>query len=144
MVEPAKWRDGVVVVRAASIGDQVHAPNGSGRATAFDFAGTGAEHTWVGRVSLKPSASTGAHHHGRHEVMVYVIGGHTEIRWGDGLQFAAKVSAGDLVYFSPYVPHQERNLSDSEPVEFLLVRSDNERIVVPLAIAVVQHPELVA
>ena len=144
MAEPVPWRDGVAVVRAAVIDAQVHPPSGTGRATVFDFAGTGGERTWIGRVSLKPNASTGAHHHGRHEVMVYVICGRTEIRWGDGLQFAAEVAVGDLVYFSPYVPHQERNLSESEAVEFLVVRSDNERIAVPLDVAVVEHPELVA
>lgn len=76
--------------------------------------------------------------------MVYVIGGRTEIRWGETLQFAADVGAGDLVYFSPYVPHQERNVSDTEPVEFLVVRSDNERIAVSLDAAIVERPELVA
>ncbi len=144
MAEPVQWRDSVTVVRSTVIDAQIHGPNGTGRATVFDFAGTGSEHTWIGRVSLKPNGNTGAHHHGRHEVMVYVIGGRTEIRWGDGLQFAAEVATGDLVYFSPYVPHQERNLSDSEAVEFLVVRSDNEKIVVPLDAAVVERPERVA
>ncbi len=144
MAESTKWRDGVAIMRAASIDAQVHAPGGPGRATAFDFAGAGSERTWVGRVSLKPGGITGAHHHGRHEVMVYVIGGRTEIRWGEGLRFAAEVGAGDLVYFSPHVPHQERNLSDREPVEFLVVRSDNERIAVALDFPVVDHPEVVA
>ena len=144
MTESMKWRGGVVVVRAASLETQIHAPGGTGRATAFDFAGTGAARTWIGRVSLKPNAKTGAHHHGRHEVMVYVISGRTEIRWGDHLEFAADVGAGDLVYFSPNVPHQERNLSDSETVEFLVVRSDNEKIAVSLEVTPVDRPETVS
>ena len=144
MREPGKWRDGVKVVRAASLDGLVRDPAGTGRATAFDFAGSGSERTWIGRVSLKPDAKTGAHHHGRHEVMVYVIGGRTEIRWGDHLEFAADVSSGDFVYFSPYVPHQERNLSANETVEFLVVRSDNEKIVVPLDVAPSEHPETVS
>ena len=143
MTESMKWRDGVTVVRAASLDAQVHAPSGTGRATAFDFAGTGGERTWIGRVSLKPNAKTGAHHHGRHEVMVYVISGHTEIRWGDRLEFVADVGAGDFVYFSSYVPHQERNLNDGETVEFLVIRSDNEKIAVSLDVAPVERPETV-
>ncbi len=144
MTEPMRWRDGVRVVRGAPLETQVHAPSGTGRATAFDFAGTGGERTWIGRVSLEPKATTGAHHHGRHEVTVYVISGRTEIRWGDHLEFVADVGAGDFVYFSPYVPHQERNVSDNEAVEFLVVRSDNEKIAVRLDIAPVERPETVA
>lgn len=144
MAEPTKWRNGVKVVRAASLEALVRGPSSTGRATAFDFAGTGGERTWIGRVSLKPSAKTGAHHHGRHEVMVYVINGRTEIRWGDRLEFAADVGAGDFVYFSPHVPHQERNLSANETVEFLVVRSDNEKIVVNLDVAPIERPETVS
>ena len=116
-------------------------PAGTGRATVFDFSGAGSERTWIGRVTLKPSAKTGAHHHGRHEVAVYVISGRTEVRWGERLEFAAEVGPGDFVYFAPHVPHQERNLSDSESVEFLVVRSDNEKIAVSLDAAVVERPE---
>jgi len=105
MAGPVQWRDGVTVVRSTTIDAQIHEPGGTGRATVFDFAGTGSERTWIGRVSLKANGNTGAHHHGRHEVMVYVISGRTEIRWGDRLQFAAEVATGDLAYFAPDVPH---------------------------------------
>ena len=143
MTEPTKWREGVTVVRAIWLDAQLHASGSTGRATAFNFAGTGGEPTWIGRVSLKPNTKTGAHHHGCHEVMVYVVSGRTEIRWGDRLEFATNVGAGDLVYFSPYVPHQEQNLSDSETVEFLVVRSDDQKIVVGLDVAPVERPETV-
>ena len=144
MNQQMNWRDGVTVVRAAALESQIRAPNGTGRATVFDFVGTGGHRTWIGRVTLKPSACTGAHHHGRREVMVYVINGRSEIRWGDGLRFAAVVGLGDFVYFAPYVPHQERNLSGDDAVEFLVARSDNEKIAIALDMAVVEHPELVA
>lgn len=119
-------------------------PSGTGRATAFDFAGTGAQRTWIGRVTVKPGANTGPHHHGRHEALIYVISGRTEIRWGERLEFAAEVGAGDVVYFAPQVPHQERNLSAAETVEFLVVRSDNEKIAVNLDIRPVEIPEAVS
>ena len=143
MAEQMKWRDGIKVLRAASLDATMRGPSGTGRATAFDFAGTGGQRTWIGRVTLQPSAKTGAHHHGRHEVTVYVISGCTEIRWGNRLEFAAEVAVGDVVYFSPYVPHQELNLSGSETVEFLVVRSDNEKIVVNLNVTPIEHPETV-
>lgn len=44
----------------------------------------------------------------------------------------------------PYVPHQEINASTEEPLECVLVRSDNEAVVVNLDIAPVEAPEEVA
>jgi uncharacterized RmlC-like cupin family protein len=138
MTEPMKWRtDGVRVVRVA-------ATRGAGRATAFDFAGTGGRETWIGTVTMQPNAKTGAHHHGQHEVAIYVVKGRSQIRWGEQLEYAAEVGPGDLVYFAPYVPHQELNLSASETVDFVVVRSDNAGIVVKLDDAVpVEEPEAV-
>src|SRR5260221_12658270 len=120
-----KWRNGVAVVRAAALA-------GKGRATAFDFAGTGGQQTWIGTVTMQPGANTGMHHHQRHEVTIYVVKGESEIRWGERLEFAAEIGPGDFVYFAPCVPHQERKLSERETVEFVVVRSGNERVVTKL------------
>jgi uncharacterized RmlC-like cupin family protein len=141
MAETTKWRDGVRVVRADSLNAVMHGPTGTGRATAFDFSGAGGRQTWIGAVTLQPKAKTGAHHHGRHEVAVYVVTGRSEIRWGDRLEFAAEVGPGDFVYFAPYVPHQEANCSASETVDFVVVRSDDEKIVVKLDAMPVEEPE---
>ena len=144
MTETVKWRtDGVTVVRAKSLDMAMRGPSGTGRASAFDFTGSGGRETWIGTVTLQPKAKTGAHHHGRHEVAVYVVKGRSEIRWGERLEFAAEVGPGDFVYFAPYVPHQERNLDASETLDFVVVRSDNERIVVNLDVAPVEQPEAV-
>ena len=122
------WRtDGVVVTRAAAL-EEARRGAGTGRATAFDFAGSGGKETWIGSVSLPSGANTGPHHHGRHEVAIYVVKGRSEIRWGERLEFKAEVGPGDFVYFAPFVPHQEANLSATESVDFVVVRSDNERI----------------
>lgn len=144
MVEAKKWREtGVRVVRAASLDSVMRDPQGTGRATAFDFAGTEGPKTWIGAVTYKPNAITGAHHHGRHEVAVYVVKGRSEIRWGERLEFATEVGPGDFVYFAPFVPHQEVNQSASETLDFVVVRSDNERIVVNLDVMPVERPETV-
>ena len=141
MTETAGWRtDGVKVVRAEALRKAALGPSGTGRATAFDFVGTGGRETWIGIVSLQPSARTGAHHHGRHEVAVYVVKGRGRIRWGDRLEFSAEVCAGDFVYFAPYVPHQELNLAADETLDFVVVRSDNARIAVELDVEPVEHP----
>jgi uncharacterized RmlC-like cupin family protein len=144
MTEAMKWRsDGVTVIRAGALDLARRGPSGTGRATAFDFAGSGGRETWIGTVTLPPDANTGAHHHGRHEVAVYVVKGRSEIRWGERLEFAAEVGPGDFVYFAPYVPHQEVNLDAGETLDFVVVRSDGERIVVNLDVVPVERPETV-
>jgi uncharacterized RmlC-like cupin family protein len=141
MTGTMKWRtEGVTVVRCGALST---AMLGKGRATAFDFAGTGGRQTWIGTVTLQPNAQTGAHHHGRHEVAVYVVKGRSRIRWGERLEFAADVGPGDFVYFAPYVPHQELNLDAGETLDFVVVRSDNERIVVDVDVEPVDAPETV-
>ena len=143
MDEGPKWRDGVAVIRGASLSRAMRGASGTGRATALDFAGTGGRETWIGTATLKPGEEAGAHHHGRHEVAVYVAKGRSEIRWGEQLDFVAEVAAGDFVYFAPYVPHRELNLSTTETVDFVVVRSDNAGIVVKLDVVPVEEPERV-
>lgn len=141
-MKPGDWRTGgVTVIRAKALAGARLA--GSGRATAFDFTGAGGSKTWIGTVTLAPNGKTAAHHHGRHEVAVFVAAGHGHIRWGDRLEFAAEARRGDMVYFAPYVPHQEINLDPGEAVEFVVVRSGNEGIFVALDIAPVETPEIV-
>jgi uncharacterized RmlC-like cupin family protein len=143
MTEAIDWRDGVRVMRAAAIDTAMRPPTGSGRATAFDFTGNGGQATWIGGVTLAPGAVTGAHHHGRHEVAIYVVRGRALIRWGGRLEFAAEVGPGDFVYFAPHVPHQEQNIGPDGTLDFVVVRSDNERIAVSVDARPVDQPQMV-
>jgi oxalate decarboxylase/phosphoglucose isomerase-like protein (cupin superfamily) len=83
-------------------------------------------------VSIQPNAKTGAHHHGELESVIYVVRGKARMRWGERLEFTAEAGPGDFIYVPPFVPHQEINASQNEPLECVLVRSDNEAIVVNL------------
>jgi uncharacterized RmlC-like cupin family protein len=143
MGDPGKWRDAVRVVRGRSLDDVIRTPT-SGRATIFDFAGSGGQRTWIGAVTLGPKFDTGLHHHGRHEVTIYVVKGRSQIRWGERLEFAADIGPGDFVYFAPFVPHREENLDAHEPAEYVVVRSDNERIAVNLDGPIAERPEIIA
>lgn len=139
------WRTAVRVTRGADLQQAMGGADAPGRATLFDFAGSGGGNkTWIGRVVQAPGSDTGPHRHGRHEVMIHVLRGAAEIRWGATLEFAARIGPGDSVYFAPFVPHAERNLSAADPVEYLVVRSDGERIVEPLDIVSAADPELLA
>ena len=63
---------------------------------------------------------------------------------GANLEFTAEAGPGDFIYVPPYVPHQEINASRDEVLECVLVRSDNEAVVVNLDIEPVEKPEDVA
>ena len=142
MTDATRWRsEGVTVMRADRLETAIE---GKGRATAFGFAGTAGRNTWIGTVTLPPRASTGAHHHGNTEVVIYVVTGRTRIRWGERLEFSAEAGPGDFIYFAPHVPHQEENLDANATLDFVVVRSNPEGIAVALDIAPVEHPETVA
>lgn len=128
MTTQTDWRMAVQVRRAGALADERAM---QGRTTVFDFAGTGGgSRTWIGSVQVAPGSNTGPHTHGRHEVMVYVVKGRSEIRWGEGLEYVTEIEPGDAVYFAPGVPHQERSLESTDPVEYLVVRSDGEKIAI--------------
>ncbi|HEX9444702.1 MAG TPA: mannose-6-phosphate isomerase, partial [Candidatus Binatia bacterium] len=51
---------------------------------------------------------------------------------------------GDFIFVPPFVPHQEINALQNEPLYCVVVRSDQEPVVVNLDIASVENPEEVA
>ena len=113
---------------------------GMNRAAAINYARVGAQKIWAGTVSIFANAKTGAHHHGALESVIYVVRGRARMRWGDRLEFVAEAGPGDFIYVPPYVPHQEINASSDETLECVLVRSDNEAVVVNLDIEPVEEP----
>ena len=90
--------------------------------------------------NIHPNAKTGAHHHGALESVIYVVRGRARMRWGEHLEFVAEAGPGDFIFVPPYVPHQEINASPDEVLECVLVRSDNEAVVVNLDITPVERP----
>ena len=138
----ARWkRDGVRVVAADQLDPNTAQTPGMDRKAAINFARVGAQKLWAGTVHIHPDAKTGAHHHGHLESVIYVVRGRARMRWGDQLQFIAEAGPGDFIYVPPYVPHQEINASDTEPLECVLVRSDNEAVAINIDIAPVEKPE---
>ncbi|MCA3220237.1 MAG: cupin domain-containing protein [Burkholderiales bacterium] len=139
------WKhDGVRVIRGDQLDPNTAQTPGMNRAAAINAARVGAQKIWAGTVTIHPNAKTGAHHHGALESVIYVVRGKARMRWGERLEFTAEANAGDFIYVPPYVPHQEINASTSEPLECVLVRSDNEAVVVNLDIEPAERPEDVA
>ena len=133
--------DGVRVIPGSALDPNTAQTPGMDRKAAINAARVGAQKIWAGTVTIDAKAKTGAHHHGALESVIYVIRGRARMRWGEHLEFVAEAGPGDFIYVPPYVPHQEINASDSESLECVLVRSDNEAVVVNLDIAAVEKPE---
>jgi uncharacterized RmlC-like cupin family protein len=144
--EPADgWKHtGVRVIPAGELDPNTPQTPGMNRAAAINFARVGAQKLWAGTVSIHAGAKTGAHHHGPLESVIYVVRGKARMRWGERLEFVAEAGPGDFIYVPPFVPHQEINASADETLECVLVRSDNEAVVVNLDIAAAEPPERVA
>ena len=135
------WKtQGVKVIPGSSLDTNTPQTPGMNRAAAINYARVGAQKIWAGTVSICANAKTGAHHHGSLESVIYVIRGKARMRWGDHLEYTAEANPGDFIYVPPYVPHQEINASETESLECVLVRSDNEAVVVNLDIDPVEKP----
>lgn len=133
------WRShGVRVIKANTLDTNTAQTPGMNRAAAINLARVGAQKIWAGTVTIHADAKTGAHHHGALESVIYVVRGRARMRWGERLEYVAEAEAGDFIFVPPYVPHQEINASSAEPLECVLVRSDNEAVVVNLDITDVE------
>ncbi len=139
------WKHhGVQVIKGDQLDTNTAQTPGMNRAAAINAARVGAQKIWAGTVHIHANAKTGAHHHGALESVIYVIKGKARMRWGEKLEFVAEAEAGDFIFVPPYVPHQEINANTDETLECVLVRSDNESVVVNLDIEPVEKPETVA
>lgn len=131
---------GVRVVAADRLDPNTAQTPGMRRAMAVGTA-IGASRLWAGTVLIEPGASSGAHHHGEQESVIYVVRGRARMRWGERLEFCADAAPGDFVLVPPWVPHQEINADPSSPLECVLVRSGQEAIAVAVDLDPVEHPE---
>lgn len=143
---PTDWKhDGVRVIPKSALDcETTQMTAGMDRSVAIDSARVGAQKIWAGTVTIHPDAKTGAHHHGELESVIYIVKGRARMRWGERLEYTAEAGPGDFIFVPPYVPHQEINASADEPLECVLVRSDNETVVVNLDVdSVADEPETV-
>ncbi|MGW4767243.1 cupin domain-containing protein [Nocardia sp. NPDC004278] len=138
------WRrEGVRVVPGDRLDPNTAQTPGMYREAAISNAMVGAQQIWAGTVRIDPGAKTGAHHHGPLESVIYVVAGRARMRWGDRLEFMAEAGPGDFIYVPPFVPHQELNADDDEPLSCVVIRSDQEPIVINLDIPIAENPESV-
>ena len=139
------WKtNGVRIIPGGSLDQNTPQSPGMTRAAAINYARVGAQKIWAGTVRIEPNAKTGPHHHGSLESVIYVVSGRARMRWGEHLEYTAEAGPGDFIYIPPYVPHQEINALTQDPLECVIVRSDQEAVVINLDIEPVEKPEAVA
>ncbi len=139
------WKNhGVRVIPGNSLDPNTPQTPGMTRAAAVNYARVGAQKIWAGTVNIHPNAKTGAHHHGSLESVIYVVAGRARMRWGDHLEYTAEAAPGDFIFIPPYVPHQEINASSDDSLQCVVIRSDQEAVVINLDIEPVEKPESVA
>jgi uncharacterized RmlC-like cupin family protein len=143
--EVIDWKNnGVRIIPGDSLDANTPQTPGMTRAAAINYARVGAQKIWAGTVRIEANARTGAHHHGSLESVIYVVRGRARMRWGEHLEYTAEAGPGDFIYIPPYVPHQEINALAQNPLECVVIRSDQEAIVINLDIEPVEKPESVA
>ena len=141
MNDSTDWKEcGVKVISGDHLDINTPQTPGMDRAAAINYATAGADKLWAGTVAIQPNAKTGVHHHGALESIIYIISGKARMRWGNALEYVCEAGPGDFIYVPPYVPHQEINANPNEPLQCVLVRSDQEAVVVNLDIPVVEDP----
>jgi uncharacterized RmlC-like cupin family protein len=142
--ERPDWRNcGVRVIKSDQLDGNTAQTPGMQRAAAVNLARVGSQKLWAGTVIISPNAKTGAHHHGALESVIYVVRGAARMRWGEHLEYTADAEPGDFIFVPPYVPHQEINALSDAALECVLVRSDNESVVVNLNIDAAERVEQV-
>jgi len=138
------WRHhGVKIISSHQFDRNTPQTPGMTRAAAINRAMAGANKLWAGTVDIHPNAKTGPHHHGELESIIYIISGKARMRWGERLEYVAEAGPGDFIFVPPFVPHQEINASPNEPLTCVVVRSDQETVVINLDITPAEPPEAV-
>ena len=87
-------------------------------------ATTGAQGISMNMVVIPPGAKAEPHFHKGFETAIYLLEGRVETLYGEGLQQSVINEAGDFIFIPANVPHQPRNLSNTEAAIALVARND--------------------
>lgn len=85
---------------------------------------TGAKGISMNIVVIPPGARAEPHFHENFETAIYLLKGKVETLYGENLSKSVVNEEGDFIFIPEGVPHQPRNLSDSEPAIAIVSRND--------------------
>jgi uncharacterized RmlC-like cupin family protein len=120
-LEPVEGTDGILVLRGSGL---TRSWNGIRYKTGLSGTNTGAKKLSMNVATIPPGAVAFAHIHVDFEVMLYILEGRVRHEYGEGLSHSVDNAAGDFIFIEPGVPHEVRNLSETEPVVAVVARSD--------------------
>ncbi|RJL32775.1 cupin domain-containing protein [Bailinhaonella thermotolerans] len=75
-------------------------------------------------LTIPAGAAGRAHKHEHHESAIYMLKGRVGVWYGEGLRGYQEVGPGEFVYVPADVPHLPVNLSETEPAEAVIARTD--------------------
>jgi uncharacterized RmlC-like cupin family protein len=73
---------------------------------------------------VPPGGRAEPHRHDGHESAIYVLEGRAGMDYGESLEHRLEAGPGDFVFIGAGVPHRPFNLSESEPVRYVVARTD--------------------
>jgi len=85
---------------------------------------TGAKGISMNIVVIPPGAKAEPHFHENFETAIYLLKGKVETLYGENLFKSVVNEEGDFIFIPEGVPHQPRNLSESEPAIAIVSRND--------------------
>jgi uncharacterized RmlC-like cupin family protein len=103
-------------------GQERDVPRGVVGGAEISQATTGATNIYMGVFRVPAGARSRPHYHAHCESAVFMLSGRLEVCWGDHLEQTFEIEAGDMVYVPPRETHILRNLSESEPAEYVVAR----------------------
>ena len=113
--------DGVFVIRAP---ETCRDWNGIKYKPGLSAKNVGAQYLSMNVATIPPGGVAYAHIHVGFEVMLYILQGSVRHEYGPDCSLAVDNEAGDFIFIEPGIPHEVRNLSDTEPVVAVVARSD--------------------
>ena len=87
------------------------------------------EGMWAGFVRTAPNVTSGWHHHGRFESLIYIETGALVMEFGSGGRETVEAAPGDVLYVAPGAVHRESNPTADES-HIIVVRSGSGEAVI--------------
>ena len=87
------------------------------------------ESMWAGFVRTAPGMTSGWHHHGRFESVIYVATGALVMEFGPGGTESVEARPGDFLHVAPGAVHRESNPTAAES-HIIVVRSGSGEAVI--------------
>ena len=103
-------------------GEERDVPRGVVGGSEVSQATAGSSNIYMGLFRVPAGSQGRPHYHEDCETALYMLSGAIGIKWGDRLEQALEVHAGDMLYVPPRETHVVTNLSDTEPAEYVVAR----------------------